>query len=298
MCMLLSAWCSNRVNQKWDKEQSWSERQLMKAKQYTCQQARAHKHTRWASVKVQTLEQTEEKGFNWSEGWQFISPNVCKQAFTVPGTTKYFKSFITHKTWFKLQLFSSVLDLICDLFLWSCFSLLGKNKYIYCNVRNSGLLLEPKLFKTCYSLLLLFNCIGLVLQWWNHPQATHNLVPHTVAYHAILPHHYLCLCALPHLSHAVLCFLVYHICPEGLVSWDLLQSWNGMGRKGTKRPSSSNLPSVGIATRPGCLEPHPTWPCLPPGTEHPKLQWASVSASSASEYFLLMSNLDILSFSL
>lgn len=84
-----------------------------------------------------------------------------------------FRSLITLKKWLKSQLsnFFMVFSSVLDLYLWftskSNFSLPGKNKYIYYAVRSSGLLLEPKLCKTCCSLLQKSNYLIALLLYNN-----------------------------------------------------------------------------------------------------------------------------------
>jgi len=51
-------------------------------------------------------------------------------------------------------------------------------------------------------------------------------------------------------------------------------------------------PTIG----PGCPEPHPAWPWMPPGMGHPQPPWAtcsSVSPPSVWKNFLLISNLNL-----
>jgi len=49
-------------------------------------------------------------------------------------------------------------------------------------------------------------------------------------------------------------------------------------------------------TRPGCPEPHPAWPWMPPWMGHPQPPWAtcsSVSPPSVRKIYLLISNLNL-----
>jgi len=59
-------------------------------------------------------------------------------------------------------------------------------------------------------------------------------------------------------------------------------SQNGLGWKGPQWPSSSNplLCAGSPTTRPGCPEPHPAWPWMPPGMGHPQPPWATCSSVS------------------
>jgi len=67
------------------------------------------------------------------------------------------------------------------------------------------------------------------------------------------------------------------------------ESWNGLGWKGPQWSLSFNpLLCARLPTsRPGSPEPHPAWPHMPPGIEHPQPTWATCSsASPPSEWFL------------
>jgi len=61
---------------------------------------------------------------------------------------------------------------------------------------------------------------------------------------------------------------------------------------------STPLPCTGLPTsRPGCPEPHPAWPWMPPGMGHPQSPRATCSSASPHwvKTFLLISNLNLLS---
>ena len=59
----------------------------------------------------------------------------------------------------------------------------------------------------------------------------------------------------------------------------IIESRNGLGWKRPQCSSSSNplLCAGSPTTRPGCSEPHPAWPWMPPGMGHPQLSWATCS---------------------
>ena len=46
------------------------------------------------------------------------------------------------------------------------------------------------------------------------------------------------------------------------------------------RVSTSLLCAASPTTRPGCPEPHPAWPWMPPGMGHPQPPWATCSSAS------------------
>jgi len=58
-----------------------------------------------------------------------------------------------------------------------------------------------------------------------------------------------------------------------------IESQNGLGWKGPQCSSHSNplLCAGSPTTSPGCPEPHPAWPWMPPGMGHPQPPWATCS---------------------
>ena len=69
--------------------------------------------------------------------------------------------------------------------------------------------------------------------------------------------------------------------------YHIIESYNGLGWKGPQWSLSFNPGSP--TSRPGCPEPHPAWPWMSPGMEHPQLPWATCSSvSPPSESPLLL----------
>jgi len=59
----------------------------------------------------------------------------------------------------------------------------------------------------------------------------------------------------------------------------IIESLHGLGWKGPQCSSQSNplLCAGSPTTRPGCPEPRPAWPWMPPGMGHPQPPWATCS---------------------
>jgi len=67
--------------------------------------------------------------------------------------------------------------------------------------------------------------------------------------------------------------------PVKMEHFPCLESQNGLGSKGPQWSSSFNplLYAGSTTSRPGCPEPHPAWPWMPPGMGHPQPPWATCS---------------------
>jgi len=74
-------------------------------------------------------------------------------------------------------------------------------------------------------------------------------------------------------------------------------NWLGLKKDHNDHLVSTPLLCAGSpTTRPGCPEPHPAWPWMPPGMGHPQPHWATCSSAappSVWKSFLLISNLNL-----
>jgi len=57
-----------------------------------------------------------------------------------------------------------------------------------------------------------------------------------------------------------------------------IPEWPGLQRTTMSISSTPLLCAGSPTTRPGCPEPHPAWPQMPPGMGHPQPPWATCSS--------------------